>query len=96
MYSAGRRVGLSATVGLDVTTDTHVQGARVNNLVWMLARLSNPQYDKAITSWTGFIILLRSDKLVVQDTVSQLPTINAPATDIMETLELKEIVCVFD
>ena len=46
---------------------------------------------------------------VVQDTVSYLPTINAPATEmstvnevltqtvnIMDTLELKEIVCVFD
>ena len=108
-YNAGRRVGPSATAALDVNTDTQVQDARCKNFIWLVTRISNPEEDQTISSWTGFNILVRNDKIVVQDTVGYLPTINAPATDmstvnevltqtlnIMETLELKEIVCVFD
>ena len=108
-YNARRRVGPSATVALDVNTDKQVQDARCKNFIWLLTRISNPEENQTISSWTGFNILVRNDKIVVQDTVGYLPTINAPATDmstvnevltqtlnIMETLELKEIVCVFD
>lgn len=108
MYNAGKRVGPSATVSLNVDADKQVQNARVKNLIWLLTRMSNPE-DQTISSWTGFNILIRSNIYVVQDTVSYLPTINAPATEmstinevltqtlnIMETLGLKEIVCVFD
>lgn len=62
-----------------------------------------------MSSWTGFNIQTRNNVTVVQDTVSYLPTINAPATElstvyemlnqtvsIMESLQLKTIVCVFD
>ena len=110
-YNAGRREGPSATVALDVNTDKQVQDARCKNFIWLLTRISNPEEDQTISSWTGFNILVRNDKIVLQDTVGYLPTINAPATDIstvnevltqtlniMETgsLELKEIACVFD
>ena len=108
-YNADRRVGPSATVALDVNTDKQVQEARCKNFIWFLTQISNPEEDQTISSWTGFNILVRNDKIVVQDTVGYLPTIIAPATDmltvnevltqtlnIMETLELKEIVCVFD
>ena len=49
----------------------------VKNLRWLLTRNSNPEEDQAISSWTGFNI--RNEKLVVQDTVGYLPTINAPS-----------------
>ena len=65
--------------------------------------------DQMISSWTGFNIKIRSDIAVSQDTVSYLPTINAPATEmstvnevlqrtlaIMHSLQLERIVCVFD
>ena len=106
MYNTGRRVGPAVTVNLDVDADKQVQNARVKNMIWLLTRLSNPEEDQTISSWTGFNILIRN---VVQDTVSYLPTINAPATEmstvnevltqtvnIMDTLELEEIVWVFD
>ena len=109
MYNTGRRVGPAVTVTLDVDADKQVQDVRVKNMIWLLTRLSNPEEDQTISSWTGFNILIRNDTHVVQDTVSYLPTINAPATEmstvnevltqtvnIMDTLELKEIVCVFE
>ena len=65
--------------------------------------------SQTTSSWTGFNIQTRNDVTVVQDTVSYLPTINAPATDmstvnkvleqtiqIMDSLQLSKIVCVFD
>ncbi len=74
----------------------------------LLTRMSNPEEDQSISGWTGFNILIRNDKLVVQDTVGYLPAINLPATtisrvsevltqtlNIMETLGLNESVCVF-
>ena len=64
---------------------------------------------KTICSQTGFNIQIRDDVTVVQDTISYLPTINAPATkmstvneelnqtcSITEALQLDKIVCVFD
>ena len=80
-YNARRRVGPSATVALDVNTDTQVQDARCKNFIWLLTGISNPEEDQTISSWTGFNILVRNDNIVVQDTVGYLPTINAPATD---------------
>ena len=69
---------------------------------------SSPE-AQAICSWTGFNILTRDEITVVQDSVCYLPTINAPATqistvnevlsqsiNIMQSLDLKTIVCVFD
>jgi hypothetical protein len=59
--------------------------------------------------WTGFNIEIRDNIVVTQDTVAYLPTVNAPATElstihevlnrtlqIMESLQLSNIVCVFD
>ena len=118
-----RQSPLTTLVALDVNTDKQVQDARCKNFIWLLTRISNPEEDQTISSWPGFNILVRNDKIVVQDTVGYLPAINAPATDmstvnevltqtlnIMEmvsmifrvcvrtslTVELKEIVCVFD
>ena len=108
MYNAGRRVGPSATVSQDVDADKQLKNARIKNFIWLLTQMSDPE-DQTVSSWTGFNILIRNDMHVMQDTVSYLPTINAPATEmstvnevltqtlnIMENLQLKEIVCVFD
>ena len=70
--------------------------------------MSDPE-NQTISSWTGFNIQTRSDVTVIQDTVGYLPTINAPATEmstvnevleqtlrIMQSLQLPNIVCVFD
>ena len=81
MYNTGRRVGPAVTVTLDVDADKQVQDARVKNVIWLLTRLSNPEEDQTISSWTGFNLLIRNDTHVMQDTVSYLPTINAQATE---------------
>ena len=59
---------------------TQVQdGCQVKNLRRLLTRMSYPEEDQAISSWTGFNILIRNDKLVVQDAVGYMTTINALA-----------------
>ena len=59
---------------------TQVQGGcQVKKLRWLLTRMSYPEEDQAISSWTGFNILIRNDKLVVHDAVGYMPTINALA-----------------
>ena len=65
MYNTGRRVGPAVTVTLDVDADKQVQDARVKNMIWLLTRLSNPEEDQTISSWTGFNILIRNDTHVV-------------------------------
>ena len=90
---------------------TQVQdGCQVKNLRRLLTRMSYPEEDQAISNWTGFNILIRNDKFVVQDAVGYMPTINALAKttmsrvnevltqslNITETMGLKESVCVFD
>ena len=81
MYNTGRRVGPAVTVTLDVDADKQVQDARVKNMIWLLTRLSNPEEDQTISSWTGFNLLIRNDTHVMQDTMSYLPIINAPTTE---------------
>ena len=62
-----------------LTLGPKVQEAKMKNFVWLLARMSNPE-NQTISSWTGFNIQIRDNVVVIQDTVSYLPTINAPAT----------------
>ena len=65
--------------------------------------------NQQISGWTGFNILTRDKVAVAQDTISYLPTINAPATDMLtvyevlrqtqmikDALDLQHIICVFD
>ena len=107
-YNSGQRVGPPNTASVDADTTAQVQDAKAKNLVWLLARMSSPE-AQSVSSWTGFNIQVRNNVTVVQDTVGYLPTINAPATElstvyemlnqaigIMESLQLKTIVCVFD
>ena len=91
-------------------TSRRVNGIAVHskNLVWLLTRMAAPEVQ-TVSSWTGFNMQIRNDVTVVQDTISYLPRINAPATElstvfevlnqtlnIMEYLQLSKIVCVFD
>ena len=65
--------------------------------------------EQNVCAWTGFNIKIRDKIDVNQDTVGYLPTINAPATamstvsevltqalKINESLDLKQIVCIFN
>ena len=62
------------------------------------------QEDQSVSSWTVFNILTRDDVTVVPDNVGYLPTISAPATQMVTVnevlnqryLELTKIACVFD
>ena len=107
-YNAGARVGPPEIQGIEGDTRDKLQLAKKKNLVWLLARMSMSEVQN-ICSWTGFNILSRDEVTVVKDTVGYLPTINAPATqistvnevlnqsiNIMQSLELNKIVCVFD
>ena len=93
---------------MDADTAKEIQDAKTKNLIWFLARMTYPEIQ-TIYSWTGFNIQIRDEVTVVQDIISYLPTINAPATkmstvneelnqtlSIMESLKLDKIVCVFD
>ena len=82
----------------------------MKNNIWLLTRIIDAEVKTASTpGWTGFNIKIHNKATVTQDTVSYLPTINAPATEmsmvcetlnqtlgIMKALRLEEIVCVFD
>lgn len=107
-YNSGQRVGPPNTPSVDADTTTQVQDAKAKNLVRLLARMSAPE-AQSVSNWTGFNIQIHNDITVMQDTVGYLPTINAPATElssvyemvnqaigIMESLQLKTIVCVVD
>ena len=65
--------------------------------------------DEEVSGWTGFNILTSNEVIAVEDSAGYLPTINAPATqmstvsevmnqslNIMQSLQLQKIVCVFD
>lgn len=82
-----------------------IQEAKYKNLIWLLTRITAAD-NQTISSWTGFNIQIRNDITVVQDIVTYLPTINAPATDmstvnevlektlsIMQSLHLRDSVC---
>ena len=84
------------------------QEAHSKNVAFVLLRQKEPKEQK-IPSWTGFNILIRNGNEVSKDTISYLPTINMPATDmstaykvlesakrIKEELNLSEVDCVLD
>ena len=104
-YNAGKRVGPPQSKSADVQTTDVTQSAKEKNLVWLMACISE-QDDQVISGWTGFNILTRNKVIVTQD---NLPTINAPATQmstvhevlnqsltIMHSLHLRKIICIFD
>lgn len=107
-YNAGERTGPPVSSAQQINYSSCETNAEKKNLVWVLARQLQTD-EQLIPSWTGFNILIRDNITVKRDTVGYLPTINAPATQmstvheilqqvlkIMEALELKDIVCVFD
>ena len=107
-YNAGERACPPPIQSIDADKIAFIQHSKTKNLVWLLARLSN-QNAQTICSWTGFNIMARGKVIVVHDGVGYLSTINAPAThmstvneilnqsmNIMQSLDLRTIVCVFD
>ena len=108
IYNAGKRMGPKPLERIDSPFTTFVRATPIKNIAWVLARLSNVHCQR-ISSWTGFNIKLRSGIDILEDNITYLPTVNAPATDlgtvyevllrslkIMQALDLNAIVCVFD
>ena len=92
----------------------HVDGkaaeskALSKDLVWSLV-YQRDIGNQQISGWTGFNILTTDKVAVAQDTISYLPTINAPATNMLtvyevlrqtqmikDALDLQHVVSVFD
>lgn len=107
-YNAGSRAGPPVTKPQDLDLQNVQYTAMQRNLIWSLTRLSDTN-NQSVSSWTGFNVKTSGNKGVQKDTVSYLPTINAPATQlstvhqvllmvlkIKAELDLEEIVCVFD
>ena len=107
-YNAGQRLGPPRTETKRQDTASEILKAKQMNILWFMSRLMAPD-NHFVSSWTGFNIQIRDDITVVQDTITYLPTINAPATQmstvyevleqtlrIMEYLHISQIVCVFD
>lgn len=111
MYVSGKRPGPQP---LQDSTDclqehkAQATSARKKDLLWMLARTVDAE-RQTVPAWTGFNIQTRDQVSVSADTVSYLPTINAPATDmatvqeilvqseaIRTTLQLDNVVIVMD
>lgn len=52
-----------------------------------MSRMSNTKIQR-VSSWTGFNIMLRSDKTVNENTVAYLPTVIAPTTELTTVHEV--------
>ena len=108
VYNAGNRRGPPSRRCVEVTLTQIMEDAWKKNLLWLLARFHSSE-NQTIPSWTGFNILVKNKHVVAKGSVSYLPTLKAPATDmsaayrvltkslqIKETLHLQSIVVVFD
>ena len=98
-YNAGQRCALATFVALPVEAGGEANTAQKKNLALSLA----------VPLWTGFNIRTKMGNSTSRETISYLPTINTPATQlstvhavlshalkIKDALNLQEIVCVFD
>jgi len=109
-YTSQRKSPPAVSLGEPtVLEDSASMLAREKNLVWSLLRQQQPT-GQTISAWTGFNIVTRQGSpSITKDTIGYLPTINAPATNMstvhqvlvkamsyMNSLQLSEIVCVFD
>lgn len=109
IYDSKTRKSPPASTPIPATAEENIAAsqAKNKNFMWVMAR---QQYIKtSVYSWTGFNVLSNQGKPVVKDTISYLPTIHAPATQmstvyhileqvkqIRAHLHIPEIVCVFD
>ena len=91
VYLSGNRTGPAPIDEslMDNDTITAQISSSKKDLAWCLFRLKNT-LDQSVPSWTGFNILISSNAVCNEDTVSYLPTINASPTD-MSTVH--EILC---
>ena len=82
IYNAGNRRGPPSRRYVEVISTQIMEDAWKKNLLWLLARLHSSE-NQTIPSWTGCNILVRNKHVVAIDSVGYLPTINAPATDMI-------------
>ena len=107
LYNAGNRVGPLPRILKDLDHNECKTESWRNSLLWILCRL-HLSTNQTIASWTGFNIMSNSSN-VMEDNTGYLPTRNTPATNmstvhevlvqstqIMDSLHLQSIVCVFD
>ena len=87
MYVPGERVGPQpiTTKATNVEDNEATKVARDKNLICVLARQVDTKIQK-IPSWTGFNISTR-DLVAVTDVIGYLPTINAPDTELPQSLK---------
>ncbi len=108
IYNTGQRSGPGHMRVIERNYTAVDQVAFKHNLLWVVTRQVD-QENQVVPGWTGFNIKVRSGTEVESDTISYLPAINAPATEmataaemlkrsheIMEALETDHIVLVFD
>lgn len=108
VYNASAKASIPTMVYEEVYYKKCWNKARMKNLVWLVTRL-HAQQNQPIPGWTGFNIRSRQNVTVTHSSIGYLPTINGPASDmatvyeifvqshkIMKTLDLKEIILVFD
>ena len=107
-YNAGRRVGSPQTRSADVNFKKYIAKTFSKKLLWIIARIAQEQ-SRLDCSWTVFNIRARDETIVNADSMSYMPTIDAPATqlstvyeilqqslNVMTHLRLNSIVCVVD
>lgn len=107
-YNAGERVGPLSRQYIPINETEVIEDSVTKNHLWALTRL-HCSSNQTVSSWTGFNILTRDNVDIQQDNIGYMPTINSPATQlktvnevltqsvqVMESLELPNIVVVFD
>lgn len=108
VYNAGGKASAPTMAYEEVDYQECWNKARMKNLEWLVTRL-HAQQNQLILGWTGFNIRTRQNMTVTQSSIGYILTINGPAYDmatiheifvqshkIMKTLDLKEIILVFD
>jgi hypothetical protein len=106
-YNAGVCVRQPQIQSLEVTKG-EVKLVKRENIVWLLTLMASPEVQRSC-SWTDFNILSCDEVTVVENIVGYVPIITAPAAqkstvnemlnqsiNIIQSLELNTIVCVFD
>ena len=80
-YNAGDRIEPPVLVPLAVDSNQEANLDHYKNLVWTLVHQTDTTNQK-VSSWTGFTIVTRNLHEVSSDTIDNLSTINAPATQV--------------
>ena len=113
-YVHGKRVGPGNLQCIkDINKSTKYEELsteqRMNFLIWIGMRGLKTSPTLLVPGWTGFNIVIRKDLVVIENKITYLDTLDAPATEIKTAYEvlcrgleikdrlgLKSVLCVFD